>query len=71
MDNRTKTPDDIEVHLGLPSLSEKSLNGVYPLVSNGVPPNSRGGVPRHPHERDLLLCGGGIPIDPRHEHGAG
>ncbi len=45
LDNRIKTPDDIKNHLGLPSLgmlpslSEKSLNGLYPLVSNGVPPN--------------------------------
>ena len=45
LDNRIKTPDDIKAHLGLPSLGllprlhEKSLNGAYPLISNGVPAN--------------------------------
>lgn len=45
LDSRIKTPDDIRTHLGLPNLgmlprlSEKSLNGLYPLISNGVPPN--------------------------------
>jgi polysaccharide biosynthesis transport protein len=45
LDSRIKTPDDIKVHLGLPSLgllpmlSEKSLNGLHPLISNGVPVN--------------------------------
>jgi capsular exopolysaccharide synthesis family protein len=45
LDNRIKTPDDIKAHLGLPSLgmlpslSEKTLSGLYPLLNNGVPPN--------------------------------
>lgn len=45
IDSRIKTPDDVKVHLGLanlgllPKLSDKSLNGAYPLLSNGVPPN--------------------------------
>jgi capsular exopolysaccharide synthesis family protein len=45
LDNRIKTPDEIKLHLGLPSLgmlpavSAKALEERYPLVSNGVPPN--------------------------------
>ncbi|HSL23055.1 MAG TPA: polysaccharide biosynthesis tyrosine autokinase, partial [Vicinamibacterales bacterium] len=45
LDSNIKTPDEIKTHLGLPSLgmlpalSDKALNGAYPLVSNGVPPN--------------------------------
>lgn len=45
LDSRIKTPDDIRTHLGIPSLGllprvgEKSHEGRYPLISNGVPPN--------------------------------
>lgn len=45
LDSRIKTPDDIKTHLGLPNLgmlprlNEKTLNGLYPLISNGVPAN--------------------------------
>src|SRR5574338_217775 len=45
LDSHIKTPDEIRLHLGLPALGmlpairEKSLDGLYPLVNNGVPPN--------------------------------
>lgn len=45
LDSRIKTPDEIKTHLGLPhlgmlpKLDEKSTNGAYPLISNGVPAN--------------------------------
>ena len=45
LDNRIKTPDELKAHLGLPALgmlpviTDKSLNGAYPLLSNGMPPN--------------------------------
>jgi polysaccharide biosynthesis transport protein len=45
LDNRIKTPDEIKAHLGLPALgmlpalAEKPLNGRYPLLGTGTPPN--------------------------------
>jgi capsular exopolysaccharide synthesis family protein len=45
LDSRIRTPDEIKMHLRLPSLgllprlSHKALNGKYPLISNGVPAN--------------------------------
>jgi exopolysaccharide transport family protein len=44
VDSRIKTPEEIRVHLGLPSLGmvpavdPKSFKGKEPLISNGVPP---------------------------------
>ena len=45
LDNRIKTPDEVKTHLGLPALGmvpaigEKALNGAYPLLGAGTPPN--------------------------------
>jgi capsular exopolysaccharide synthesis family protein len=45
VDSRIKSPDEIRVHLGLPSLGmipvvdPKVGKGLEPLISNGVPPN--------------------------------
>ena len=45
LDNRIKTPDEVKSHLGLPALGmvpaigEKALNGAYPLLGAGTPPN--------------------------------
>ena len=45
LDNRIKTPDEIKQHLGLPALgmvpalAGKPLNGRYPLLGAGTPPN--------------------------------
>lgn len=45
VDSSIKSPDEIKVHLGLaslgllPKISEQSLGGAYPLLSNAVPAN--------------------------------
>ena len=45
LDNRIKTPDEVKSHLGLPALGmvpaigDKALNGAYPLLGAGTPPN--------------------------------
>src|SRR6185503_8251369 len=43
LDNRVKTPEEIEAHLGLPSLGLIPLlprgTDASPLINNGVPPN--------------------------------
>lgn len=45
LDNRIKTPDEIRIHLGLPSLGllpaldRKEIGESYPMVNNGVPLN--------------------------------
>ena len=45
IDSRIKTPDELKVHLGLPSLGmvpaldPKTWKGKEPLINNGVPPN--------------------------------
>lgn len=45
IDSRIKTPDELKVHLGLPSLGmipaldAKSWKGKEPLINTGVPPN--------------------------------
>jgi polysaccharide biosynthesis transport protein len=44
LDNRLKTPEEVETHLGLPSLGlipslAAEGHGANPLINNGVPPN--------------------------------
>jgi polysaccharide biosynthesis transport protein len=44
LDNRLKTPEEIETHLGLPSIGlipslAAKGHGANPLINNGVPPN--------------------------------
>ena len=73
MDNRIKTPEELESLLGLPSmglipkLTDEHGAG-DPLINNGVPGELLRSVPRTAHQRAVFVCRRGRPLDCRDQH---
>ena len=74
LDSRIKTPDEIKIHLGLPSLGMVPALDAEVVEGQGAADQRRRaaglrrGVPHHPHERAVLVGGRGLAHAGRHQH---